>query len=282
MLDAEGLARQWVPGRGKPVVRLIARGLWHATYRVRRDARWYAMRVPTGPATAAVADPPGDHTWDQRVFAAAAAAGLGPTIASCDPASGILVTGWVAGRSWTRAQAILSANMRRIAELVRRIQALTPAGPCRAMSPADWVAHYTQLLKRNGARQHTRSTGLALSASRRLSALAGLTPAAPVLCHSDLHRLNLVDGDAGLTVLDWEYAHLSEPFWDLAGWISANDLGALHCGELLTSYLGRGSTPGEEARMQLLIWLYDYVCLLWSDAYFPMAARAKRLAARLA
>jgi len=122
----------------------------------------------------------------------------------------------------------------------------------------------------------------------------------PVLCHSDLHTLNLIDRGGSLILLDWEYAHASDPVWDLAGWGANNDFEDPIRHELLGSYLGRPPSGGECLRLQLLSWLYDYVCLLWSELYLNLqraaradvavqgdaamdgvSARARELAARL-
>jgi thiamine kinase len=111
-----------------------------------------------------------------------------------------------------------------------------------------------------------------------------------VLCHSDLHPQNLIAADDGLVLLDWEYAHVSEPFWDLAGWSCNNDFAADSRRLLLQSYLGRPPATQDEARLGALVWLYDYVCLLWSDlssrlgagtGAVGIGARAELLAARL-
>jgi thiamine kinase len=256
MLDPEGLARRWVPGGGKPLVRLVARGPGNSTYRVRRDGLNYAMRLPRVPLAAPV---DAEAPWDQRVFAAAAAAQLSPPVRNADPASGILVTEWVRGRPWTVAGAKDPAQTTRVATLVRRIHALSPTPPRYARRPADWIRHYRQMSRRAGS-------DFADGSERRLATLAGLPALDDVLCHSDLHRLNLVDSRAGLIVLDWEYAHYSDPYWDLAGWLSSNDLEEPHQSLLLAGYLGRA--PGKEQlqRLKCLMWLYDYVCLLWGDA----------------
>jgi hypothetical protein len=39
---------------------------------------------------------------------------------------------------------------------------------------------------------------------------------------------------------------------------------------LLASYLGRQPTAQELERLQQLIWLYDYVCLLWGELYLNL------------
>jgi hypothetical protein len=92
----------------------------------------------------------------------------------------------------------------------------------------------------------------------------------PVVCHSDLHTLNLVDRGDSLLLLDWEYAHAADPLWDLAGWSANNDLEDNVRRDLLASYTGRPPAPTDYLRLQLLSWLYDYVCLLWSELYLSL------------
>jgi hypothetical protein len=86
----------------------------------------------------------------------------------------------------------------------------------------------------------------------------------------------------------------------LAGWSANNDLEDNLKHDLLASYTGRPPTRNEYLRLQLLGWLYDYVCLLWSELYLnrhrgelscvdapggtpgdDIADRARLLAARL-
>jgi thiamine kinase-like enzyme len=121
----------------------------------------------------------------------------------------------------------------------------------------------------------------------RGAALAALPSVPSVLCHSDLHAANLVAGEGGLKLLDWEYAHLSEAFWDLAGWSCNNDLAEEARRLLLLSYLGRTPRDEETERLEHLAWLYDYVCVLWSELFAArgearaVSARARFLAERL-
>ena len=106
---------------------------------------------------------------------------------------------------------------------------------------------------------------------------SGLPPSAP---RKALHTAPLL----------WEYAHAADPLWDLAGWCANNDLADDVGQALLASYAGRAPTRNEYLRLKLLGWLYDYVCLLWSELYSNLqrddpqggiAARAELLAARL-
>ncbi len=282
--ELEDLALRHVPGSGTPVIQAMGAGLVNESYRVDRGGRSYSLRVPTAHA----AELGLDREWECRVLQSAAAAGLAPVIERCAPHEGILVARWVQGRSWTPEEVRRGQNIDRIATLMRRIHALTALHGPRRMSPADWIAHYCAALERHGGIEALELQPLV---RRHLAALGKLNPPAAVLCHSDLHPQNLIEGDRGLILLDWEYAHVSEPWWDLAGWICNNDLGPDSAQRLLTGYLDRRATAFEAERLGLLVWLYDYVCLLWSELYSRlrpadaangMADRARLLAQRLA
>ena len=81
-----------------------------------------------------------------------------------------------------------------------------------------------------------------------------------------MQNLLIAPGGAPV-ILDWEYAHISDPWWDLAGWACNGDLSAERGELLLRFYLGSEPTPAQAGRLRRLAWLYDYVCLLWSELY---------------
>ena len=272
----EEAARRYVPGVGAVSVERLGRGLVNESHRVVRDGRVYSLRMPTAePAPTGV-----DREWECRVLALASAAGLAPTIVRCEPRRGVLVAQWEEGPALRPDEARGLDAAVRVAELTRRVHALPLPGNARIVEPADWIEHYRDALSRlpPGARQALRMPGradgadaLQAESERRLGGLEALTPR--VLCHSDLHPANLVRTERGLVLLDWEYAHVSEALWDLAGWACNNDLEPAVRAVLLASYLGRPASDEEARRLENLAWLYDYVCLLWSEVYCG-AARA--------
>jgi thiamine kinase-like enzyme len=290
--ELESMVSLHVPGEGKLDIHRLGDGLVNETYRVLRDGRAYALRV-------AATDSHGlglDRAWEARVLERAVAADLAPELTYYDPQRGILIARWVDGRSWSPADVRRQSNIARVADLVRRIHALPVPVPARAMSPAKWIEYYGAALTRPPDAQSARGArDLSAAAVGRLAALAALPGVDPVLCHSDLHTLNLVDRGNALVLLDWEYAHAADPLWDLAGWSANNDLEDNLGRDLLASYAGRPPTHDEYSRLQLLGWLYDYVCLLWCELYLSrhrdeppgagtpggIAARARLLAARL-
>ena len=268
----EEAARRYVPGVGAVSVERLGRGLVNESHRVMRDGRVYSLRMPAAePAPTGV-----DREWECRVLALASAAGLAPRIERCEPRLGVLVAQWEEGRALGADEARGPDASVQVAELTRRVHALPLPGNARVLGPADWIEHYRDALTRlpMAARQAPRMQGraagadaLQAEAERRLGALEALSRAPRVLCHSDLHAANLVWTERGLVLLDWEYAHVSEALWDVAGWACNNDLEPAARAFLLMSYLGRPPSGEEAQRLEDLAWLYDYVCLLWSEVY---------------
>jgi thiamine kinase len=282
----EGLAARWVPGSGRVDIRATTSGLVNESCRVDRDGRSFSLRVASGNADLGL-----DRDWECRVLHAAAAAGLAPGIEHCRPLEGLLVARWVGGRAWRPEETRRAENIDAIAGLLRRVHALPIPQPPRVMSAAAWIRHYSQAAARRDLTLASGVVDLGSAAGAQLALLAALPPASAVLCHSDLHLQNAVVTDAGgLVLLDWEYAHVSDGFWDLAGWIANNEWEEAPATRLLTRYLCRDAVPHERERLRLQTWLYDYVCLLWSEIYInqrpggaseAVAARAACVAMRL-
>jgi thiamine kinase-like enzyme len=253
------IAAQHVPGEEEPEIHRLRGGLVNETYRVLRDGRAYVLRV----AASNACDLGLDRAWEARVLELAALDDLTPAVEYRDPALGILITHWVDGRSWSPADVRQQSTISRMAALARRIHALPMPMPARVMNPRQWIEYYSVAAPSTAAALQT-------AAGLRLSALAALPSVDPVLCHSDLHTLNLIDRGDSLMLLDWEYAHAADPLWDLAGWTANNDLEGGCQLDLLANYAGRPPTDDESMRMRLLGWLYDYVCLMWSELYLSL------------
>jgi thiamine kinase-like enzyme len=287
--ELESVAARHVPGQGRPEIRRLGAGLVNATYQVQRDGCSYAMRISATSPHLGV-----DREWEARVLESAVAAELAPVPVYSDPKRGVLISRWVQGRCWLPAELRQPSNISRTAALIRQIHGLPLPEPPRVMSPAQWIAYYGEASAQRAAPDNA---ALRAAAAAQLAALAALPSGAAVLCHSDLHPLNLVDCAAtldsrgALVLLDWEYAHASDPLWDLAGWSANTDLEHELQQDLLAQYLGRAPAPDEQLRLRRLAWLYDYVCLLWSGLYLNLhgagtaeegvAARARLLATRL-
>lgn len=281
----EAVAERWVPGDGPVDVEPLTAGLVNDSWRVARAGRLYSLRLAGSDGV----DLGLDRAWECRVLARAAAAGLAPAIVCCEPSRGILIAEWVSGRVWSVDETRTRENVQAMALLLRTVHALEIPRPARVMNPAAWIRRYAAAAPPAEVPATGRSPQLRAAADARLTRLAAEGQPRAVLCHSDLHRHNL-SVCSGLTLLDWEYAHVTDPLWDLAGWAANNDWTEELAADLLARYLDRSATPQESQRLRLLGWLYDYVCLQWSELYLKqrpgvasgaICARAERLAMRL-
>jgi thiamine kinase-like enzyme len=264
--EAEHIARLAVPGSGVPRLRLLGSGLLNETYRVDRDGLAFSMRVAAEDSRASRQD----RVFELELLETAARLGLAPALVRGDAERGLVVQEWAPGQSWPPEAARRTPNIARMAALLKRVHELQAPQPARIVRPRAWILHYSAQLAAAGI---SCAPALAAGAAARLAALEALPQAAGVVCHSDLHLLNVLDGPArpsgvsSLMLLDWEYAHVSEPLWDLAGWSANNDFSERLLRELFAAYLGRPPHEHEWTRCGLLAWLYDYVCLLWSELY---------------
>jgi thiamine kinase-like enzyme len=86
---------------------------------------------------------------------------------------------------------------------------------------------------------------------------------APTLIHGDLHHSNLI-GDKRLYLLDWEYAAVTDPLFDLACLIAYYPRAALHATALL-----RAAGLERDASLEMLehaTWVYVLLSYLWYRA----------------
>ncbi|MDP9064962.1 MAG: phosphotransferase [Pseudomonadota bacterium] len=266
-----------VPGEGRLTSRQLTSGLVNDTYEVARAGRHYAVRV----ASARSAEFGLDRPWECRVVAIAAAAGVGPAVRSCDPLDGLLVTDWLPGRRWSADEIRETANIEAMTGLLRKVHAIRIPDPARRVAPITWLDGYLNAFDaRHGVVGFPEGAGhwsaLRTPARELASVLAGDGLHVPALCHGDLHRDNVIVGDE-LRLVDWEYAHVSDAYWDLAGWVSNNDADDEFAAKWLEMYLARPARPREWQHLQQSLWLFDYICLLWNDLFVSASDRASRI-----
>ena len=182
-----------------------------------------------------------NRSAEPSVLSTAAAAGLGPTCLTADPARGLLLTAWLPGRAWSAVDLQEVGNLHRAAALLRRVHATPLAGPVVDLGAA---------IDRYSAGAGVPAADLAATARDQLAhALPGgvVGEAAPLcFCHIDPTPGNFIASPAGeLHLIDWEYAGLCYPGFDLAGLAVGAELMAEQVELLLTAYRGRPPTPAE-------------------------------------
>jgi thiamine kinase len=200
-----------------------------------------------------------DRTSERRILEVVSQAGLGPRVLVCDPEAGVLVTELLSGSPWSLEYARTTVGIARLANLLRELHALSIADGIGRVDLSRVIEGYWTTLQAAGRtitpdviakHEQARATTAMLKADMRAR-----------LCHNDVHHLNLMD-DGRLRLLDWEYAGLGDPFFDLAGVCCYHAYTPEQREQLLQHYLGRPDQPAS-TRLAAACWLFDYIRELW-------------------
>jgi len=202
-----------------------------------------------------------DRASECVLLHAVCAAGLAPELLACEPTEGLLVTRFVEGPAWQAADVLVEANLRRVAGQLRRLHSLpVPPG-------------VTDVSYSRQARLLAAGLPAATAGERTLREIAGRTFAmidergrAPVLCHHDLHHLNLLD-DGRLWLVDWEYGGRGDPLFDVAGFLALHELGPEPTATFVEAY--GGLAPADAGLLGAARWAFDFVQWLWYRRRFP-------------
>lgn len=87
-------------------------------------------------------------------------------------------------------------------------------------------------------------------------------------CHNDLNKANILSGKEGesLKIIDWEYACISDPMFDLAGLINHCSLSDQQTHNFLNLYTKKMDTKFEEKHLDKMKKLNFKISKLWSLA----------------
>ena len=190
---------------------------------------------------------------------AAAGVGVGPEVVAFIRPEGYLVTRFIDGRAIPDAEMRTPERLRAVGGTLRRIHD-GPAIP-GLFVPLRIVEAYRALALSRGV-TIPPEYGLAAAIARRIE-LAFLT--APVElrpCHNDLLNANFIDDGSRVRIVDWEYAGMGDPFFDLGNFSINHELEPEADGELLRAYAG-DIRPTELARITLMRVVSDFREAMW-------------------
>ena len=212
------------PIEGEPEA--LREGITNRNYRVRFGGVDHVVRL-CGAETALLGI---DREAERAAGSAAHAAGVAPeVVAFLDAGDGCLVTAFVAGRGLEPAD--VRTRVDEVAAALRRVHA---AGPVEAtFSPFAVGERYLELTLERGGPVPAQ-VGPAREAAVRIE--AALPEYEPALCHNDLLPANLLDDGTQLWIIDWEYAAMGDPYFDLGNLSAMNGLTVADDRALLAAY----------------------------------------------
>jgi thiamine kinase-like enzyme len=190
---------------------------------------------------------------------AAAGVGVGPEVVAFVRPEGYLVTRFIEGSPIPEAEMRTPERLRAVGDTLRRIHD-GPAIP-GLFVPLRIVEAY-RALALSRAVAIPPEYDLAQAIARRIE-LAFLT--APVElrpCHNDLLNANFIDDGARIRIVDWEYAGMGDPFFDLGNFSINHELEPDADAALLATYAGK-VRPAALARLTLMRVVSDFREAMW-------------------
>jgi thiamine kinase len=213
------------------------------------------QRIREGPR------PGADTLREVACHRAAAAAGLAPAVLDAAPDGSWILMDYIAGGMWTPLRLQAPEGLRTVGACLQRLHAITPPKGLAAFDPVSIATGQGQAILERAPAAAAQVDAL-VARTRQLAMDCSAFGTTPVTTHGDLNASNLI-GPVPMLV-DWEYAQLADPVYDLAC-LSVYYPGLrLRRGELLGT---AGITDANGAvRLQLYAELFDSLNRLWEQA----------------
>jgi thiamine kinase-like enzyme len=190
---------------------------------------------------------------------AAAGVGVGPEVTAFIRPEGYLVTRFIVGEPVSAAAVHRPETLRRVADSLRRIHD-GPAIP-GLFVPLRIVEAYRALAIARGVPippEYDRAT----DAARRIERALLADPLEPRPCHNDLLNANFIDDGHRIRIIDWEYAGMGDPFFDLGNFSINHELEPAEDELFLEAYDG-SVEPRRLARLTLMRVVSDFREAMW-------------------
>jgi thiamine kinase len=213
------------------------------------------QRIQEGPR------PGADPLREVACHRAAATAGVAPAVLDAAPDGSWILIDYVEGGMWTPRRLQAPEGLRTLSICLQRLHAITPPKGLAAFDPVSIANGQTQAIIERDPAAAAQVTAL-VARTWQLAMDCAAFAVTPVTTHGDLNASNLI-GPVPMLV-DWEYAQLADPVYDLAC-LSVYYPGLrLRAGELLDT-AGITDATGV-VRLRLHAQLFDCLNRLWEQA----------------
>jgi thiamine kinase-like enzyme len=191
---------------------------------------------------------------------AAAGVGVGPEVTAFLRAEGYLVTRFIEGRPVGDEAVHQPEMIRRVADSIRRFHG-GPAIP-GLFIPLRIAEAYRALAVARGVTIPAEFGG-AQAIGRRIELALLSNPVELCPCHNDLLNANFIDDGQRIRIVDWEYAGMGDPFFDLGNFSANHGLSPDEDAVLLEAYDRVPPRRDRLARITLMRVVSDFREAMW-------------------
>jgi thiamine kinase-like enzyme len=239
-------------------VRPLEGGITNRNYRVNFGGDEYVVRLP-GKDTNLLGI---DREAERLATKQAAGLGIGPKVAAMFEDPPCLVTCFVEGRELTseelRGQEVLT-------EVARGLRAFHDSGlelPTE-FQVYDIVREYAEVARSRGGELPAAFDETLERAGQIVKAVGDHPEHRARPNHNDLLAANFIQSPDGVVIVDWEYAGMGDPFFDLGNFAVNNELDDGGAERLLEAYFGEPATPRRAAALNLFRFMSDFREAMW-------------------
>jgi len=253
-LDPDLLARVPCLAGSPRTVEPLPGGLTNRNYKVTTPAGTFVARFWSRGDLLAI-----NRDHEHRNSVAAAAAGVGAPVVACRPEQGLLVLGYINGKTFRNEDLSDPVTIPRVAAACRRLH----GGP-RFAGDFDMFAvqrRYLDVATGHGFRLPAGYADLMPQVTAARRALA-VRDEGTVPCNNDLLAANFIDDGEKLWLIDYEYSGNNDPCFELGNIGAECGLSADALAALVSEYYG-GSLRNKVARAQVLGQIGRYGWTLW-------------------
>ena len=219
--------------RGKPrQVEKLAGGLTNINVKVTCEGAAVVVRIAQ-PGSELLSI---DRQAEYRNSVAAAQAGVGAPVLEYVPDPGLLVVGFIDGRTFSDDDLRSGAHLSRVAAACRRLH--SGQRFVNDFNMFDIQRGYLDLVTREGFRLPQRYLEFMPAVARIEKAFAA-RPVATVPCNNDLLAGNFIDDGEKLWLIDYEYSGNNDPCFEMGNIWSEANLSLEQLAELMEAYDGR-------------------------------------------
>jgi thiamine kinase-like enzyme len=189
---------------------------------------------------------------------AAASVGVGPEVTAFIRPEGYLVTRFIEGMPVSDEGVHRPETLDRVADSLRRIHDGPPIPG--TFEPLRIVEEYRALAAARGVPIPT-AYERAAEVGRRIEFACLANPVEPRPCHNDLLNANFIDDGTRIRIVDWEYAGMGDPFFDLGNFSINHGMTPDEDAHLVVAY---GTTRVDHlARLTLMRVVSDFREAMW-------------------